>query len=276
LHGYAIALVLLAAILHATWNAQLKAGEDRPQFMAGMSLVMGIMALLCALSLPEPAKTSWSCVAWSGVLHIIYNLLLLQNYKLTEFGSAYPIARGISPILVTLGGFFFMHQKPTSSTVAGVVLISAGIVSLATGTAKPGVFATLSALATGVVIASYTVVDGMGVQRAQNAASYTVWVFATYLLMPLVLILLRFDVRTIKPQLLPKAAGAGILSLVAYGVVLWATHYVDVGIVSALRETSVLWAILISLMFLKETFTWPRIISAVMISGGVALIVRTN
>jgi drug/metabolite transporter (DMT)-like permease len=101
-------------------------------------------------------------------------------------------------------------------------------------------------------------------------------VFATYLLMPLVLILLRFDVRTIKPQLLPKAAGAGILSLVAYGVVLWATHYVDVGIVSALRETSVLWAILISLMFLKETFTWPRIISAVMISGGVALIVRTN
>jgi drug/metabolite transporter (DMT)-like permease len=276
MHEVAITLVLLSAILHATWNAQLKGGSDQPQFMTSMSLVMGILALICAWFVPLPTGSAWVCVAVSGVLHIAYNLLLLQNYKTGQFSSTYPIARGISPVLVTLGAFVLMHQRPNVFAVSGVAMISAGIVFLSTGKDRNATFATLSALATGVVIAAYTVVDGMGIQRSRNTLSYTAWVFASYLLMPLVLRLLRFPIRIFRADSLPRATGAGVISLAAYTIVLWATHYAAVGIVSALRETSVLWAVVIGRVFLGEAFTWRRAASATVICCGVALLVAMS
>jgi drug/metabolite transporter (DMT)-like permease len=276
MHEFAIALVLFSAILHATWNAQLKGGGDRPQFMTTMSLVMGLAALICTAFVPLPAKSAWVCVAVSAALHIAYNLLLLQNYKISDFASSYPIARGISPLLVTLGAFLLMHQRPNAFAIAGVATISAGIVFLSTGKYKTGAFATLSALATGAIIAAYTVVDGMGVQRSQNTLSYAMWVFASYLLMPVVLLLLRFPVRVLHADSLPRATGAGTISLAAYTIVLWATHYAAVGIVSALRETSVLWAIVIGRVFLGEAFTWRRAASASLICCGVILLVAMS
>jgi drug/metabolite transporter (DMT)-like permease len=273
MHGWAITLVLLSAILHATWNAQLKGCDDRAQFMVNMCLTTGVLALTCAPFVPWPSKPSWMCVAVSSVLHIAYNLLLLQNYKRSDLGSAYAIARGISPFLVTLGAFILMRQRPSAFSVAGVVMISAGIIFLSTGEAKTDRYATLSALTTGVIIAAYTVVDGMGVQRSQSTLSYIVWVFASYLLMPAVLLLLRMPVRAITVESLPRPAAAGVFSLAAYTLVLWATHYADVGIVSALRETSVLWAVIIGRRFLGEAFTWRRTASALIICCGVMLLV---
>ena len=216
------------------------------------------------------------CVALSAALHIVYNLLLLQNYKISDFASTYPIARGISPLLVTLGAFLLMHQRPNAFTITGVAMISAGIVFLSTGRHGTDTFATLSALATGAIIAAYTVVDGMGVQRAQNTISYTVWVFACYVLMPAVLLLLRFRVRVVHRDSLPRATGAGVFSLAAYTLVLWATHYAAVGIVSALRETSVLWAVVIGRVFLGEALTWRRTASASFICCGVILLVAMS
>jgi drug/metabolite transporter (DMT)-like permease len=273
MHGTALTLVLLSAILHATWNAQLKGGKDRAQFMTSMSLVVGLLALVCVPFLPMPTKGAWVCVALSAVLHIGYNLLLLQNYKRSDFGSAYPIARGISPPIVTFGAFLLMHQRPSIFAIAGVVMISAGIVFLSTGKNKMDKFATLSALATGAVIAMYTVVDGMGVQGSQNTLSYTAWVFASYLLMPVVLLLLRYPVQILSTDSALRAGGAGVFSLAAYTLVLWATRYVDVAIVSALRETSVLWAIVLGRIFLGEAFTWRRTASASLICCGVTLLV---
>lgn len=273
MHGDAVALVLLSAILHASWNAQLKGSRNRSQFMANMSTSMGLLALLCIAFVPLPVGTAWVCIALSAVLHFTYNLLLLQNYRISDFSSVYPIARGISPMLVTLGAFFLMHQRPTVFAVSGVTLISAGIVFLSTGTAKAESRAILSALATGATIAAYTVTDGMGIQRSRNPLSYTTWVFSSYLLMPLVLLLLRIPVRPIKAEGLPRASVAGAFSLAAYTLVLWATHYVDVGIVSALRETSVLWAIILGRLFLQEPLTWRRAASALVICLGIALLV---
>jgi drug/metabolite transporter (DMT)-like permease len=278
MHERAIYLVLLSAVLHATWNAQLKSGghDDRPQFMSTMSLVIGVLALICAAFVPLPTPSAWICIAISGVIHIAYNLLLLQNYKLSDFASAYPIARGISPLLVTLGGFLLMHQRPNLFAIAGVVMISAGIVFLSTGSEKTITLATLSALATGVIIAGYTVTDGIGVRRSQDTLSYTAWVFASYLLMVPVLRILKFPVRILHARSLPRATLAGVFSLAAYTLVLWATHYADVGIVSALRETSVLWAVIIGSVFLHERFTWRRLASASIICCGVILLVATS
>jgi drug/metabolite transporter (DMT)-like permease len=273
MHERAIVLVLLSALLHATWNAQLKGCKDRTRFMATMSIAMGALASICVPFVPLPTPSSWVCIAISAVLHICYNLLLLENYKKGDFGSAYPIARGISPLLVTLGAILLMRQRPTSVPVAAIAIISMGIVFLSTERAKAGKRATFSALATGVSIAAYTVVDGMGVQRSQNTISYTVWVFASYLLMPVILMLLKARGDLAKMDSMPRPIGAAMFSLSAYALVLWATHYVDVGIVSALRETSVLWAVIISRVFLGEAFTWRRLSSALMICLGVILLI---
>ena len=280
MYSFAVLLSLLSAILHATWNAQLKGSAksdtDRAQFMVSMSIGVGLLALGCAAFVPLPGRSAWVCIALSAVLHIAYNLLLLQNYRLSDFASTYPIARGISPLLVTLGAFLLMHQRPNVYAVGGVVMISAGIVFLSTGKSRMNALATLSALATGAVIAAYTVVDGMGVQRSENTLSYTAWVFASYLLMPVVLLARRSPVRVVDMESLPRATGAGVFSLVAYTLVMWATHYAAVGIVSALRETSVLWAIVIGRVFLGEAFTWRRMASAVLICCGVILLVAMS
>jgi drug/metabolite transporter (DMT)-like permease len=273
MHEHAVILVLLSAILHATWNAQLKGGGNRAQFMANMSVAMGVLALIWVPFVPIPNVSSWMYIALSAVLHIGYNMLLLENYQKSDFGSAYPIARGISPVLVTMGGFFLMRQRPTGIGIAAVALISMGIVFLSTEKAKAGKAATASALVTGVSIAAYTVVDGMGVQRSQHSISYTVWVFASYLLMPVVLKLLKTPGSAVQLNSMQRPLIAGVCSLFAYGIVLWAIRYVDVGIASALRETSVLWAVLISRVFLGEAFTWRRLTSASIICLGVVLLV---
>ena len=150
MHGFAITLVLLSAILHATWNAQLKGCDDRAQFMLSMCITTGILALICAPFVPWPSRASWMCVGVSAVLHTSYNLLLLQNYKRSDLGSAYAIARGISPSLVTLGAFVLMRQHPSAFSIGGVLMISAGIIFLSTGEAKSSRFATfLTAKTTG-------------------------------------------------------------------------------------------------------------------------------
>jgi multidrug transporter EmrE-like cation transporter len=128
MHGVAIALVLLSAIFHATWNAQLKGVDARSRFMVSMCLAVGFLSLLCVPFVPWPSMSSWRCIAASAVLHIIYNLLLLENYKRSDLSSAYAIARGISPSLVTLGAFLLMRQRPSALAVAGVIMVSVGIV----------------------------------------------------------------------------------------------------------------------------------------------------
>ena len=273
MHSYAVLLVLTSAVLHAAWNAQLKGFDDRSQFMASMSLSMGCVALICVLFLPLPTPAAWICIGCSTILHTAYNLLLLHTYRRSDFSSAYPIARGVSPLLVSLGAFVLMRQQLGALAIIGIALISAGIVVLATENRNTGTHATLSAVATGVTIAAYTVTDGMGVQRSHNVLSYTAWVFSSYLLMPIVLLSLRHRVRLVTRSSLRRAVIAALFSLAAYTLVLWATRYVDVGVVSALRETSVLWAIILGRIYLGESFTWRRAAAAFIICSGIALLV---
>ncbi len=272
MHVAALVLVLLSALLHAAWNAQLKSGKDQAQFMASMSLAVGTISLLFVPLVGLPSVRSWPCIALSGALHILYNFLLLQKYKNTDFYSAYPI----SPVLISLGALLFMHQHLALPSLLGVGLISCGILLQVTGKNRLGLPLTLPAFATGATIAAYTIVDTIGVQRSESTASYSVWVFASYLFTPALLRLLRLHIRLLDRASLPRAACAGVLSLIAYTVVLWATHYVAVGTVSALRETSVLWAAVIGRVFLGEELTRRKIGSAILICCGVILLVGSN
>ena len=182
------------------------------------------LAPLCPL-VGLPSVRSWPCIVASGALHILYNFLLLQKYKNADFSSAYPISRGVSPVLVTLGALLFMHQRLALPTLLGVGLISSGILLQITGKNRLELRSTLPAFATGGTIAAYTVVDTIGVQRSNGTASYSVWIFASYVFVPLLLRLLRMRIRLFDRASLPGATSAGVFSLIAYTIVLWATHF---------------------------------------------------
>lgn len=272
-----IALVLAAALLHASWNALLKSSHDRLAALSLMTIGAGLGAIPLVLWRPWPDPASWFCIILSGILHTGYNLFLIRAYRIGDFGQSYPIARGSSPLLVALGAALFAGEQLGLSTVAGILLVSAGIVSLAdlrSMRQRGHLAAPMAAFATGAFIAAYTVTDGIGARLAGDAMAYAGWLFVLDSL-PLALIYLRQHRRwpvvlTHKESWIGLAGG--LMSLLAYGIVIWAVTLAPMGMVSALRETSVLFALLIGALFLGERLTLRRVLSCGVIAAGAIIL----
>jgi len=264
------ALVLFAALLHASWNALLKGGEDRFWSMTIMGVATALTCAIILPFLPLPRAASWPCILASSLLHVGYNAFLIRAYRSGEFGAAYPVARGSSPLLVTVGAALAAHELPTVRAMAGILLVSGGIVSMAfRGRRLPesGIF---YALGTGFFIAAYSVTDGIGGRLSGNAVSYTMWMCLLWGVTAIPFYrawrgdwrLWRGTFRT------GTAALGGVVSLVAYGIVIFAMTRAPMGTVSALRETSVLFAVLLGRIFFAEQLTARRIGSALVIAAG--------
>src|SRR5947199_4653088 len=223
LSPFAIILVLLAAFMHAGWNALLRGGADRAQSMAIMNATLGVsgLGLLAVAGLPAPA--SWIYAVASGVLHWIYVALLVVTYRSGDLGETYPVARGSSPALVALGGSVFAGEWMDPVGIVGVGLVSAGIFMLAAARGRLHAMNLPWALATGVSIAAYTVVDGFGVRASQNWLGYTAAIFAFFIAGP-VWFLSRMGTRFCRVAAAEagKAVGGGVISLAAYGAIIWA------------------------------------------------------
>ncbi|MCW2793501.1 MAG: EamA-like transporter family protein [Nocardioides sp.] len=272
-----VAAVLLAAVLHAVWNALAHAITDQLVGFAliGTSITLGGAALV--LVAPAPAAASWPFLAGSALLHVAYNLLLMRSYGLGDFGQVYPLARGTSPWLVALGAAVFVGEDLSHLRLVGVLVISVGLVILVfaggvpTRAARPAIGA---AVLTGVVIASYTTLDGLGVRSAGSVAGYTGWLFLLQgPFLPLATVVARRGRlwRQVRPHLLAGLAG-GLLSLVAYGLVLWAQTRGALAPIAALRETSVIVGAVIGTVLFGERFGRWRIAATVLVAAGVVLI----
>jgi drug/metabolite transporter (DMT)-like permease len=270
------AAVLLAAFLHAGWNAVAHAISDR---LIGFALI-GAAAVAGGVILtqlvPGPAAASWPYLAVSAALHVGYSLLLLRSYELGEFGRAYPLARGTSPWLVAISAAVFAHERLTPPRLAGVLVISVGLASLvlAGRLTRADVPAIAAALLTGVTIATYTVVDGLGVRRSGGALGYAAWLFiAEGAVMPLIAVAARREKLWVqaRPHLAAGLAG-GVASIVAYGLVLWAQTRGALAPIAALRETSVIIGAIIGALVFRERFGRWRIVATVLVAGGVVLI----
>ncbi|QCT20273.1 EamA family transporter [Jejubacter calystegiae] len=269
-----VSLTLFAALLHAGWNALLRGGSDRLWSMTVMCIAVSIVCIGIAPFLTAPDKASWMYALLSAVLHVGYNLFLVKSYQSGELGKTYPIARGSSPLLVTLGAALFAGEMPGASAIAGIGLVSFGIISLAFQGRRLAVPGLPWALGTGCFIAAYSVTDGIGVRLSGDPLAYTVWMSALWgLMMPTVYIALRGprSLFSARPGLL-ASAGGGVVSLLAYGIVIYAMTHAPMGAVSALRETSVLFAVLIGYFLLGETLTVRKMLACVMIAAGAALI----
>lgn len=278
-----VAAVLLAAVTHASWNAI--AHGIRDQLLA-FTLVGGGGAL-CGLAMaavtPLPAAGAWPFLLASSVLHIVYQVLLMQSFRLGDFGQMYPIARGTAPLVVTVLAAVFVHEVPNSWGLAGVALASAGLVGVAlwgirgSGT-RPHWPALLAALATGLAIASYTTVDGLGVRASGTSLGYIAWLMILEgIVIPVYALATRRRqlLTELRPVALRGMAG-GVLSVFAYGLVLWAQTRAPLAPIAALRESSIIVGAAIGALFFKERFGAPRIAAAGLMVIGIGLMLHTG
>lgn len=271
-----VAAVLLAAFLHAAWNAVAHAIADRLIGFALIGAAATAGGAVLTLVVGAPAPASWPYLAVSAALHVGYSLLLLRSYELGEFGQAYPLARGTSPWLVAIGAAAFAHETLTPPRLAGVAVISVGLASLvfAGRLTRADVPAIGAALLTGVTIAAYTTVDGLGVRHAGGALGYAAWLFiAEGAVIPLMAVAARREKfwAQARPHLAAGLAG-GVASIIAYGLVLWAQTRGALAPIAALRETSVIIGAIIGALVFRERFGRWRIVATVLVAGGVALI----
>ncbi|SDE39600.1 DMT family transporter [Paraburkholderia lycopersici] len=272
--SYTGGIVLFAAVLHASWNAMLHGNRDRFLSITWMNIAIAVVATVVALSTPLPASASWPCIAASGLVHIVYNLSLVRAYRRNDLALAYPIARGSSPLLVTLGAVLFAHEAIGALHALGIVMISGGILAIALQGRHVSRAGALAALTTGATIALYTVIDGIGVRLSDGRPlSYTAWMFLSSWAMPMLFAVRRgpaplwTPVRAEPLSIVASLAG-GLVSIVAYGIVIWALQLGAMGAVSALRETSVVFAVLIGRVFLRESVSGARWLACMVVAAG--------
>lgn len=269
-----ILLILFAALLHASWNALLRGGADRLWSMTVMCIAVAIVCAPAAIFVGLPDRASWGFGLLSAGLHVGYNLFLVRSYKTGDLGQTYPISRGSSPLLITLAAALFAGERIATGTMFGVALVSCGIISLAFKGRRFAVPGLPYALGTGCFIAAYSVTDGLGVRLSGNPLAYTLWMCALWgVFMPPVYITLRSarSLFTVRPGIITASVG-GWVSLLAYGIVIYAMTRAPMGAVSALRETSVLFAAVIGYFFLGETLTVRKMLACMVIAIGTIII----
>ena len=271
-----ILLVLLAALLHATWNALVKTGPDPLLSLASLHVVAGLATIPVIFQVPLPNAACIPYLVASVTIHWLYYGLLSSSYRVGELSHVYPISRGIAPLLVAAAGALVVGEILPGLTIVGIVIASGGIILLSFSQGlpwqhdpKPVVFA----LGTGLSIAAYTVIDGLGVRHSVDALSYISWLFvlegATF--GPFVYLLRRNKIAGHWRQRGWALVCGGLASAGAYGLVIYAMNYNPMAMVSALRETSVLMAALIGALLLKEGYGKVRVTAALLVTGGVLI-----
>ncbi|MFD3404305.1 EamA family transporter [Kribbella sp. NPDC058693] len=270
-----IFVVLGAAVLHATWNAMAHGAPDRVAGLALFELAAGVIGLVAILLTGLPPAGTWGYIVASALLHLAYLGGLLASYQLGQFSQMYPLARGTSPWVVAVVSIVVLHQHLAVIELAGVLLISAGLIGLVF-IGRPGrrqLPALLAAFGTGLMIASYTVVDGVAVHK-MPVATYMGWVFMLQgFAVPLAVVLWRgpqaFNLP--KPAIFSGLFG-GVVSMAAYGLVLWAQTRGTLAAIAALRETSIIFGALIGTLFFNERFGPKRAAAAAVVVTGIVLI----
>ena len=268
--------VLGAAALHATWNAWVRGGSNPLLHTAALVIWTGIIAIPVAIVLPLPDQASWLLLALSIAIHVVYYFTLARAYTHGALSVVYPIMRGGAPVLVSLGSWAFIGEALGTAGWIGVLLVSLGVVAIAfKARLERGRTAIGWALACSATIATYPIVDGQGARLSQNPLSFTAWLF---ILESIVFTALLTIAGLGKPlanymrERLGATAMGGLLSAAGYAIVLWAMTQAPMALVSATRETSVLFAALLGVWLLKERLTIRQWAGAfVIVTGLLAL-----
>jgi drug/metabolite transporter (DMT)-like permease len=271
-----IALVLVAALLHASWNALQKSVADPrwSKVLYGPASVAMLAPLTLLVSFPERAVWPW--LLGGSLLHCAYAVLLYWAFEHGELGEIYPISRGASPVMVTAGGVLLAGDRMQPLQLAGVAAVCGGILMLRhAGARRLPPKALLAALLTAAATAGYTVVDGVGARLSHDRYGFIVWLFLINAISSGLYFwtLHRPDLRVLPPRReLAKALAVPLVSMLTFGMIILAATRGALGAVSALRETSVVFAAVLGWLFLKERFSARRIAACAVVGLGAALI----
>lgn len=269
----AVAAALVAAVLHAAWNAGLKAGSDRLLDATLLFAVAGVIGLVVVMIAPPMNAEAALWIGITAALHLPYTYFLARAYEQGEFSHVYTIARGSPPLLIAGLAAITVGEVPTPIAVAGIALISVGIITvgMSQGAHRNG---TLLAAAVAVTIALYSISDGIGVRASGSALAYNGWAFVAVGTTTFVMaIILRGNrLASYARTHWPRAVVGGTLSFIAYGLVLWAMTIAPIAAVSAFRETSVVFAALIGILFFGEAAGHRRLLGAALVVAGAVVL----
>ena len=268
--------ILFAALLHAGWNAVVKLGLDRFSSILVLALFQSAIAAALLPFFAWPAAASWPWLLAGSALHTGYKLFLIRAYRHGELSQVYPLARGAAPMLVALAGAVLLGERLGLMSLAAIAAIVAGIglMALAGGEALRLSRAALAwALGTACFTAAYTLVDGFGARLSGSAAGFSLWLF---LIDGALMIAVALAARgpAAFAALRPAWRGglaAGAMSLGSYWIAIWAFTQAPLALVAALRETSILFAMLIGLFILREPIAPGRWAAAGLIVAGILL-----
>ncbi len=277
---FALALVLLAALTHAGWNAMLKGKRGEPlTSMAGLAIVWALVGAPLLFLVPAPSPASWPHLAASTVIHLVYLALLVAAYERGDLSVVYPIARGLPPVLVAGVAWLVVGEALGPLALGGLLMVTAGVLFLGWDsiTGRVGTRHRVSvglAFATACCIGGYTSIDGIGVRVSGATSGYVVWLFVAEGATFAIYALWRGGrplLREVRARALPSLI-AGVLSAGAYAVVLWAMTHAPIALIAAVRETSVIFAALIGTVLLGEPFGRRRVLAAASVAAGIVAI----
>ncbi len=274
---YVLTAVLFAAFCHATWNALVKFGNDRFFGLIMISFFSGVLTIpaLFWFGLPSPEAIRW--LVLSVLFHIGYTYFLSQAYAHGDLSQIYPISRGSAPLITALMSVVLFNELIPFMGLIGILLIITGVVLIAFAgrrfTLNIKGKALLFALCTAFFTACYTLSDGHGARASKDPVVYTLWLF---LLNGIVLTIpgimkYRSSLFSGIRQYWRSGLLGGLMQLLSYGIAIWAMSQAPIVIVAAIRETSVLFAMFLSIVFLKEKFNMMRIIACIVILLGVLI-----
>ena len=275
--------VIFAAFLHALWNSMVKSHADKHVAVAAIVLGHVPASIIIIFLVPIPAIESLPYIIGSAIIHQGYQWFLLTAYRYGDYTRVYPIARGTGPVVVTIVLLLFFGVKLSIYELLGIIIISIGILSISTQDrhsflpwiTRKNTKAIGFALLTGLFIGGYSIVDGYGARISFSPLSFMGWSFVVNaLIFPILLnIMNQTDVvkRVFSEAKLLFWFG-GTISYIVYAIVVWGFTQAPIPLVSALRETSVIIALLIGTIFLKERFTILKTLSILVIFVGVILL----
>ena len=283
IHPVVVVAVLFGALLHATWNALIKSSTDKSLDTAlihGLGAVIAL-PLLCVAGWPDAA--AWPFIAATTIVHLGYYATLAAAYRHGDFGLTYPIMRGCAPLFVALSSPLFIGEQLSASAWMGIVVICLGVLLLGMTSRRGGGARSMRlalgfALLNALLIASYTLIDGLGVRASGNALSYVAVLFLLDAFPYLGMTLWqrspvqRQEAWQYMARRWPIAALGTVASLSSYGIALWAMTRAPVAVVAALRETSVLFAVALGWLALREPLGWFKMGGAVTIVCGIWLL----
>lgn len=272
-----IGAVLTASLLHASWHALVKSTGDRLVALAGMNAVSTLAAIVALPFVSPPPAIGFLIIAGSVVLHCGYKIGLASLYVRADLSQAYPLARGLTPIMAALLGLVVLGEWPSRSAGLGILLVSIGLFALTREKIGRHVslWTLLAAAVTGLCVAAYSVVDAYAIRLTGDWFGFTVWLVlcdGTAFLAYVFLVQGRTTVLAAWNEGWGRVILSGGFGVVSFSVFLWALGRAPVGAVSALRETSVLFAAVLGATVLRETASWLRYAAAISVMAGVITI----